>query len=191
MWYEKGYVKHVTDLVSELQAVLDRSETTTMKLADQKTKLGELDMKVYLLDEEARRASDLKKGLDGKVCELESATKALESKEYALKERSSENGRLDMKPGTARAAIGRMKGVIYDITEWAGTAYKFRTDEQSSSYRLNFELGDEQTRENPPTDSVSASKRMGPSFILGMSSVRRSIWVTLLRTRAANVVMFL
>lgn len=76
-----------------------------------------------MLAEEAGHTGDLQKRLDAKVGELESAKRALESKKCTLKEKSCENGCLEIETEATPATIGREERVTHDLTERVCTGY--------------------------------------------------------------------
>lgn len=121
--YRKVLCRVYMDFASNMQAVRQAAGLTTEKFAEGQEKLGELGLKTQLLAEEARNAGDLWRRLDAKGKDLRSAKRELESKESALTEKSRDNGRPELEPGAARAAIRRRQRVTHVFSERLCTEY--------------------------------------------------------------------
>lgn len=97
--------------------------------------MGELELKARLLVEEVGKFSKLQTWLDAKVDQADSPKHALEVKKAVLKAKVQECGHLELKLGTAWAAIGRGDWVFHDLAEHECTRYESLMRQQSSSYR--------------------------------------------------------
>lgn len=145
---KKRYVNPPRDLAGDIQATRRCTEATTARLAEREEKLRELDSKVQLFAEKARRAGEVQKRLDIKTKEQELVKRDLEAKELVVEERCSNKITLKMELKTARAVIGRRKMVIHDFTKRVCTGYTTLLHAQTFRYCdcLNDLLGDAQAR---------------------------------------------
>lgn len=87
-----------------------------MRLVERIARVSELDLKDYLLAEEARGDGDLQQGLNAKVNEFKSAKGEFVSRKSALKNSSREKGRLKIELEAAWAAISGEKKVNHGFT---------------------------------------------------------------------------
>lgn len=80
------------------------SKATSRKVADQVPKVGELELKVKLLVDDAGKLGDLEKALSAKKAELASAKSALEASEAFLNAKDRDCSELSFELGLALAA---------------------------------------------------------------------------------------
>lgn len=123
LFTKKDDVGLIRNLASDSKAMRWRAEATTAKLAEREAELRELELKGYLLVEEAKHAGDLQKLFDAKEKELETLKRDLEAKTSVPKEQSRDKGTREMESKAARADTGRRERLIHDFAERVCTGF--------------------------------------------------------------------
>lgn len=98
---KKCFEELLHSLPTDVQSTRRKSEVAARKLAAQKSKVGELKLKVQFLADDVGKVGDLRKQLPAKVAELTSANEALRASKAALKAKDQECDKLSLKRGSA------------------------------------------------------------------------------------------
>lgn len=184
----------VRGLASDLQDVRLEAEVTMKKPTEGEAEVSKLDLKIPLLDEEARHAGDRQKLLDAKIEERLSIKKNLESKESTLKEKSYVNSHVEVKQGAFQAVICRGGGAVHDCSKCICICYTSLMRVQASRYgeRLYPVLCDAGGgTENTLACPKCALRRMDNHFILGTRTAMRSVGVKPIRRKVVTAVTLL
>lgn len=145
---KKGYVNSLHRFATELEAVHLEFQAALCELENQKAVVGERELDVQLLTDDAGKAPDLLRLLCVIEVELAFRKSVLDANENTLKARDRDCGQRNYSSGSAWAAVIQRKRFIRNIAEHICTRYAMSMCKQAGDFRdyLNALLADERLR---------------------------------------------